>query len=493
MLGVPLSHTDILAKYSPAGELLWALDVPGRGYKVGFDREGNVIWTGSFSGVIAIDGIPHISEGWDDIFLASVTPDGSVNWSFAIGGVEPDIPTALTIGPGGDIYLSGRTKLSVDFDPGPGTMILDGEGLTDGFIARYTPQGALVWAKLVSTYGDEEIGFIEIDDDGMLYAVGTHRLPFDFSFGAGGGMISPVGNPGHFIAAYDTAGTFHWVRQFSGVGNSSVLHTAVGNNWDGGTAVVITGNFLDTLYLGTTSTYDGQGPVDAYTLVYDAAGNLLNSFTLGGDGAFLFAGDMVVQGNELLYSGSASGSIDLDPRAGFQSMFTASAEKDVFLVRYSNLWEPLEILTWEGNGEEYAQHLWQDAGANLLLGVRFDNTFYQKPLSNDDLASTNGDIDFSIIKLGNNVINVGLEYAELMPFTIYPVPASSSFQVRVSGMTSDASLLVYDVQGRVVYESILASGENEKTVVTQTWPGGMYTVAIGTANGIGTRKLMVLH
>ncbi|MDX2444960.1 MAG: T9SS type A sorting domain-containing protein [Bacteroidales bacterium] len=491
IVGVTGLQNCFLAKYDPEGNLDWAMAWSGGGYQLGMDQNNNVIITGIFTNTTTIGTQILTSLGWDDIFLASVSPGGTVNWAFSFGGVEPDQPTALTIGPGGDIFLGGRTKLDVDFDPGPGSFILNGLGLYDGFFARYTDQGQFVWAKMFTTSADEEVSHIESDNNGLLYVGGTFRLPMDFSLGAGNPILTPIGINDHFIAAYDTAGTFQWARQFGGVGNSSILFSGLGNNWNSGPAIAVSGNFLDTLYIGTSSMYDAYGPVDIYTLVYDNSGNLLTSFTLGGAGAFGFAGELVVQDNELIQSGSFSGTVDLDPRASLDTMFTASSQKDAFLVRYSESLEPLGIYMWEGTGEDYAFQLTMDAGENLLLGVRFEGTLYQQPLAQADPAISLGGIDFSIIKLGNSIIPSGLEQNDPGSFLMHPVPAKDYFNIQTSSLLVEGNLTVYNSSGLIVYTQAFSHETYIKTVDTSTWPIGIYFVKVQTDKGDAIQKLII--
>lgn len=489
----------LLAKYDPSGNLVWAKSWNAQGWQLAIDHNNNVIISGTFMNTISIGNKVLTSNGWNDIFVASVSPEGNVNWVFSIGGAEPDDAGALTIGADGDIYLGGRTKLNVDFDPGPESFVLNGLGLSDAFFARYTDQGQFVWAKMLTTAGDERVSHLESDINGQLYVAGTFRFPMDFSMGSGSTVLTPIDNNGHFLAAYNATGALLWARQFGGGvkkvpwagDNSSLLSSSIGNNWNGGQAIAVSGNFLDTLYVGPTLMYIANGPVDIYTLIYDNTGDLITSFTLGGDGAYGFSGAMVIKDNELIQSGSFSGTVDLDPRAAMDNKFTASSQKDVFLARYSTLLEPLDIYMWEGTGEDFGSQLAMDAGENLLMGVRFNGTLYQEPFVQADSAVSLGEVDFSVIKLGNNIIPTGLEQSNPGSFSIHPVPAQDYFNIQTSSLHDAEYLTVFDSSGRIVHTQAFSHETNIKTVDTSTWPVGIYFVKVQTDMGDAIQKLMI--
>jgi hypothetical protein len=253
----------------------------------------------------------------------------------------------------------------------------------------------------------------------------------------------------------------------------------------------VSGNFLDTLYVGNTPMYNANGPNDIYTLIYDNTGDLITSFTLGGDGAYGFSGAMVIKENELIQSGSFSGTVDLDPRAALDNTFTASSQKDVFLARYSALLEPLDIYMWEGTGEDNASQLVMDAGENLLMGIRFSGTLYQKPLLQADSAVSLGEIDFSVIKLGNNIIPTGLAQNNPGSFSIHPVPAQDYFNIRTSSLHVAEYLTVFDSSGRIFHTQAFSQETNVKTVDTSTWPVGIYFVKVQTDMGDALQKLVI--
>ncbi len=146
---------------------------------------------------------------------------------------------------------------------------------------------------------------------------------------------------------------------------------------------------------------------------------------------------------------------------------------------------------WEGTAEDYAFQLSMDAGENLLMGIRFSETLYQEPLAQEDSAISLGGEDFSIIKLGNNIIPVGLEENDPGSFSMYPVPAQDYFNIQTSSLHGAEYLTVFDALGRIVHTQAFSHETNIKTVDTSTWPIGNYFVKVQTDKGDAIQKLII--
>ncbi len=110
---------------------------------ISVDNNGNTVIAGVFRDKIALGNKTYSSVGGDDIFLASYNRNGQLNWSKTMGSAGLDNTFDVTTDASGNVYMSGWFSGTVDF----GGDRLKSRGSTDMFIAKYSPDGALLWAR----------------------------------------------------------------------------------------------------------------------------------------------------------------------------------------------------------------------------------------------------------------------------------------------------------------------------------------------------------
>src|SRR6185503_6033115 len=138
-----------IAAFDSVSALLWVKVISGSINEfvndLEFDQSGNLILTGSFTGIVDLDPGPgtdnHTSAGNLDIFFAKYSTAGDLISGKRIGGTGNDNGTAILSDPSGNIYLAGYFNNTVDFDPGAGTANLTSSGGNDIFLARYDISG----------------------------------------------------------------------------------------------------------------------------------------------------------------------------------------------------------------------------------------------------------------------------------------------------------------------------------------------------------------
>ncbi|HRH45275.1 MAG TPA: hypothetical protein PKY82_26790, partial [Pyrinomonadaceae bacterium] len=118
------------------------------------DAAGNLLVTGSFSLTADFDPGPGranlIGKGTGkDIFVAKYDATGQYLWAFNLGEAGQDEGFGITSDASGNVYVTGYCEgTGIDFDPGPGSAILDGTGPNNesAFVAKYSPAGDYLWA-----------------------------------------------------------------------------------------------------------------------------------------------------------------------------------------------------------------------------------------------------------------------------------------------------------------------------------------------------------
>lgn len=110
-----------VAKYDATGTLLWSrqLGTAGRDglFDLAVDSVGNVLITGATEGSIL--GGQH--SGANDVFLAKYDPAGALLWSLQLGTASNDYGRGIAVDNDGNVLVTGNTFGSLDGEPSGGS------------------------------------------------------------------------------------------------------------------------------------------------------------------------------------------------------------------------------------------------------------------------------------------------------------------------------------------------------------------------------------
>ena len=138
-----------LARYLEDGTFDWVHQMGSgfaEGRNVAVDATGAVGFVASYSGDVFPDPASTqrlTSVGEQDMLIARYQPDGGLIWGRSVGGALTEFVTAIALGADGTPYVTGHFEEAVDFDPGAEVSTVESQGEFDGFVARYTNEGAL--------------------------------------------------------------------------------------------------------------------------------------------------------------------------------------------------------------------------------------------------------------------------------------------------------------------------------------------------------------
>lgn len=269
-------------KLDSNGLLTWVKQIGGglgfgRVNAIALDKYGNVYVTGVFSGSIDFDpgmGVFLLSAMGTsclktNIFVLKLDALGQFVWAkqFASnnlsgcnGGIlnRPE-SNGIAIDSEGFVYTTGAFGDTTDFDPGPGSFVLNpsllvyqGDTYTtlDLFIAKLDSGGNFIWAKKIGSGGNNSGSNLEFGKEirysrGHLYISGVvqGQAPVDYDPGSGVFNLTSFCPGGlgfnSFVVKVDTAGDFSWAKMITS--NNSVELTAM--NIDNAGEVLIGGTF----------------------------------------------------------------------------------------------------------------------------------------------------------------------------------------------------------------------------------------------------------
>ncbi|MEO8068452.1 MAG: hypothetical protein ABI599_12225 [Flavobacteriales bacterium] len=244
---------------SPADDRIEAMEpMPG----------GDVVVVGSFSGFFDLQDTLLVTQGVTDAFVARVNGGGTVVWARRIGGSGVDRALDVAVDANGNVAIVGQFAGTMQVG---GTTLASNNGSLDGFAALCDANGNFQWAAAMgSAQNADRASAVALAPDGSVLIGG------DFSHTAlfgGSSLTSAFDNllnaPGIdvFLARYNPAGVFQWVRQ----GSATLEEECVGVACDNTGAAYFTGRFSDAIAFQQThpNTLD-----DAIFLVkFDANGN----------------------------------------------------------------------------------------------------------------------------------------------------------------------------------------------------------------------------
>ena len=351
-----------IAKYTSAGEVSWVAQIGGGGADTGngiaTDSSGNMFVTGLYGGAGfgltlyntggTIGGTLAASSGTSDVFIARYTSAGAVSWGARIAGTSPDVGTAVATDPSGNVFVTGyyAAALTLFDSSGVSNASLPITGGTDGFIAKYSSAGAVLWVARIAGTGtaNERGNGIATDSSGSVFITGiyTAALTLFNSSGVSNAALPFTGGLDCFVAKYSSAGAVLWAAQITGETTSGDYGYAIATDPSGN--VLVTGQYGGSLTLFNSSGVSNAslgfiGGSDVFVAKYSSVGAVLWAAQIASTGSDAGAaittdssGNVLVTGFHdatlSLYNQGLSGSV------GATVSFTGGSY-DAFVAKYS--------------------------------------------------------------------------------------------------------------------------------------------------------------
>jgi hypothetical protein len=168
-----------LAKYSPTGNVSWAKMAGSSeddgASTIAINPSGNCVLAGFFdSPTISFGATTLTNAGMTDILISSYDASGNVLWAKREGGSGVDYGGSLASDDSGNFFLSGSFSSS---SMTLGSTTLTTAGLSDLFIAKYSPSGNAIWAKSAGGSGNDASGCVALDAAANCYFSGNYDGP----------------------------------------------------------------------------------------------------------------------------------------------------------------------------------------------------------------------------------------------------------------------------------------------------------------------------
>jgi len=333
-----------LAKYSPAGEFIWARSLGGGGFfdpviDIAVSPDGSVYATGPYHngwGPVDFDpgeGVYQLPDSQTIAsFVCKLDANGNFLWAHGFGGAgqKPDRGTAIALGSDGSVVTAGLFSGTADFDPGPGTWELTSDDCHDVFISKFDADGNFLWAGgvgSVSHYADVAVG-----PDGSVYATGSFMRTADFDPGPEDFWLTAEGDRDVFVSKLDAAGNLVWARSMGGSEGDYGRGISVGPNG----SAYLNGTFRETVDFDPgpgTFALTSAGESDVFLCKLDAAGEFHWARSLGDEESDDVDGIGVDPHGCVYTAGNFRGTWDFDPGPNVFEV-TAASSADAYISKF---------------------------------------------------------------------------------------------------------------------------------------------------------------
>lgn len=327
-----------------------------------------------------------------------------------LGGGGTDLASSVAIDKANNIYYAGTFSGTVDFDPSGATQNLTASGVASTFVAKFSPAGALIWAKRIGGIGStshvydgtiERFARLALDGSNNVYITGSFSGTRDFDPGTGTKNLTGAGQTDAFICKLNSSGQYVWAKRFGGTSHDHVSGIAVAANG----YIYTTGYFRGTAdFDPSASAYrltSADSDADIFVARYSPTGAFSWARRIGAsddDQPFNLALD--TNGNPHI-CGYFSAQPDFDPGSGVYKL-TNKGEVDAFVLKLTTTGGFVWARAFGGAGIDAATALDVDQYKNVYITGAFARTVDFNPGSATNNLTSAGNWDTFVTKLNSS-------------------------------------------------------------------------------------------
>ncbi len=459
-----------IAKYDPAGNLLWVKLAGGKGNDLGSSikwDKGFLYLCGTFEDTAFFENTALVTKGQIDAFIAKYDDSGNLIWVRSAGGTGYDNATGITVDNGGNIYIAGNYENSITL----GSLNLSSSNLYhESFYAKYDGGGNVVWAKSVTGNNANLITGIAYNYHSGVFLTGYF----------GGNLKIGVATVNSISPSYDV----FLAKVQTGDGSADWLKRAGGTYEDGANGVCsdkegypsITGYFAGTAYFNNNSvTYSDYN--DVFVARYDTAGN--NMWVRAGKGLQLDLGCAITadDNGNIFSTGMFQVFIDFDGHT------LNAIDRDVFLISFDKNGNTRWVAKAGGMDTECGFGIAVHTNGNVSVCGYYLHTCFFGSIQID---YANGN-DLFVAKYNAPVVNAVEEVKDDLTVSVYPNPCNSDCGIRIADLTATTTYSVYNSLGETLGSGLLTANSQ---LPTANWLPGIYFIEVTAAQKTKTLKLI---
>ncbi len=328
----------------------------------------------------------HHSNNTNSCFISNFSLNGDLQWVKTIKNAY----ARMDISSDNSIYLAGDFRDTIHFTNLNSNQILVSNGNKDGFIAKLTNDGSLIWVKQIGGTGDDSFNKIKIDNENNLILSGSYNGLADLNPDPNiDSILFSVLNFDCFIEKIDTAGQLIWLKTY--INNNGNYTPTLGSNSlifiydieiDNNNNIILVGNVNDTIDFdfSTNTALSVDINKNAFIHKISSNGHHIWSERFGGDEYNEWWASVAIDSLNNIYSFgqfyhhiSDASPIDFDPGPGF-AYLPVPYEWDAYILKLSEngdyIWA--KKMSSDINIETYDIHLHHNY--LYLSGIHMKNT-----------------------------------------------------------------------------------------------------------------------
>lgn len=328
----------------------------------------------------------------------------------------------------GNVYVTGYYHGTIDFNPSTATYFMTSKGGRDGFILKYKPNGNFDWVRGfggvdpdTSVTVFEEGTSIAIDNSGDIIIGGRFNDScIVYSNSQTFANLSGSGQEDVLLLKLSPTGNFIWAKGFGG-SSADRLNSVATDKFN---CIYAAGNFFDNIDMDPSSGVTAYNSIagflgpsaDIFYTKFDASGNLIYGYRIGGNGDDYVGGMKVGSDNKIYLTGSFSNMCNFNPipmsnlfmqtSAYTTGGINANSDQDIFVMKLDSVANVLWTRQVGGSNTHFSGSLSLSEDNEVHIGAwtRGQSYVYNSGsiTSAEDTLSFNAIVDILMLKYDKN-------------------------------------------------------------------------------------------
>jgi hypothetical protein len=361
--------------------LVYSTYLGGRGddqaYGIAVDSTGSAYVTGrTLSATFPTkNAFQTRNAGMTDAFVTKFSRSGgALMYSTYLGGTKNDLAEAIAVDSSGNAYVAGYTD-STDFPTKNALQPNYGGGPDDAFVAKFDPNGGVVYSTYLGGSGDD-IGFgIAVDSKGSAWVTG-HTSSIHFPTTKNAFQLHYGGRVDAFVTKLNPAGSALVYSTF--LGGSTAAENGYAIAVDSSDNAYAAGATRSTNF-PTKNAFQPAlgGQADSYVAKFDPTGTVAFCTYFGG-ATLEFSGGIAADSSGVYLTGGTNSRIGFPLKNPLQK--NKSAAYDAFLTKFDPTGQTLIFSTYYGgNNNDFAGGIALDRSGNPhIVGYTLSTNFPTK-------------------------------------------------------------------------------------------------------------------